>query len=305
MRRLADRRQQARAERDFAAADALRTEIETLGWSVRDAPEGYALEPRPAYPVHRDLTELSPPAPATTRRASVALLVEGWPEDLRRCVDSVLTHAPSDVVVVGLDVGNVDAAGDALHQLAVAEPGRVEEWHVATTPGWGAARSALLRLDPAEVHVVMETSTVLEGDALSPLLAALAEPPGTGVVAAGWRGADVDVGDSWRSFTDAGPGEVDALLGYLLAVRRDAALAAGGFDPRALAYRNADLELSLALREQGGRLVVPDSDLPVRQDRHRGFHDSDQAWLTRESRRTYDRLLARFRGRDDLLAPRT
>jgi hypothetical protein len=302
IRRLAEQRSTARADRDFAEADRLRDELDAAGWQVLDTSAGYVLRPRPAYDVFTDVSSLpdragTPP----TRRASVALLVEGWPDDLRGAVDALVEHAPGDVNVVGLDVGNVEGAGDALHQLATAYPGRVEEWHVAAHPGWGAARRALLRAEPAEVHVLMETSTVLDGDALSPLLAAVAEP---GVVGAGWKGADVDRDSGWREFRDAGPGEVDALLGYLLAVRRDAALAADVPDVRARFYRNADLEMSLALRECGGRLVVPAADLPVHQERHRGYHDTDPAARDRESRRTYDRLLARFRGRDDILAPR-
>jgi hypothetical protein len=64
-------------------------------------------------------------------------------------------------------------------------------------------------------------------------------------------------------------------------------------------YRNADIEWSYLLRDAGaGRLVA--MDLPVRQDRHRGYHDSDPAYRDKESRRTYDRFLQRFRGRDDL-----
>jgi cysteinyl-tRNA synthetase len=43
---LARRRQEARAARDFGAADALRAEIEAAGWEVRDDPDGYRLVPR-------------------------------------------------------------------------------------------------------------------------------------------------------------------------------------------------------------------------------------------------------------------
>ena len=43
---LAQRREQARGERDFAAADRLREEIAALGWEVRDAPGGFELLPR-------------------------------------------------------------------------------------------------------------------------------------------------------------------------------------------------------------------------------------------------------------------
>jgi cysteinyl-tRNA synthetase len=40
---LAERRQQARAERDFEAADRLRDEIEATGWEARDVADGYQL----------------------------------------------------------------------------------------------------------------------------------------------------------------------------------------------------------------------------------------------------------------------
>jgi hypothetical protein len=129
-------------------------------------------------------------------------------------------------------------------------------------------------------------------------------------VGAGWRGVDVDLADEWRSFAGAGPGDVDAVLGYLFAMRRETALAAGGPHPKARFYRNADMEFSLALREaaraagSAGRLVVPPGELPCRQDRHRGYHETDPAYRDTESARTYSRLLQRFRGRTDLLAAR-
>jgi cysteinyl-tRNA synthetase len=43
---LAERRQEARARRDFEAADRLRAEIEEAGWDVRDVATGYQLVPR-------------------------------------------------------------------------------------------------------------------------------------------------------------------------------------------------------------------------------------------------------------------
>jgi hypothetical protein len=301
---LAERRAQAREARDFAAADVLRDEIAAAGWAVRDTAGGWELSPRPPYDVLASLRELPDrSAEPDRRRCTVALLIEGWPDDLRGCVAALLQHSPDDVVIVGLDVGNADGAGDALHELAQEHPGRIEEWHIAGPAGWGAARGALLRLDVAGAHVMMETSTILAGDAITPLLAALDDPANPATAAAGWQGANVNRDDGWRSLVTAGPGEVDALLGYLCAMRRSAALAAGGPHPKARFYRNADIELSLALRAAGGRLVaIP--DLPVRQERHRGYHDSDQVVRDRESKRNYDRVLQRFRGRDDILAPR-
>ncbi|MGP0100587.1 MAG: cysteine--tRNA ligase [Solirubrobacteraceae bacterium] len=45
VRELAERREHARGERDFAAADRLRDEIAALGWEVRDGPGGFDLIP--------------------------------------------------------------------------------------------------------------------------------------------------------------------------------------------------------------------------------------------------------------------
>ena len=53
-----------------------------------------------------------------------------------------------------------------------------------------------------------------------------------------------------RQFEDAPPGEVDAIEGCL-AIRRQALQQVGGFDHRFRFYRNADLDLSFAVRANG------------------------------------------------------
>ncbi|MGO8956754.1 MAG: hypothetical protein ACLQFR_05190 [Streptosporangiaceae bacterium] len=287
VRELADRRSAARNARDFAVADELRDRIRALGWLVTDSPAGPQLMPAPGLDADQ----------ASDRIATVGLLIEGWPDDLRQCVAALLEHLPPGVIISGLDVGNADGAGDVLHALALANPGRVTEMHMAESPGWGAARNALLRADPGPVHVVMETSTVLTGDAISPLLTALTAE---GVVAAGWRGADPD--SDLHSFHDAGPGPVTALLGYLMAVSNVAAARAGGFWSGARFYRNADLEFSLRLGREG-TLLVPPGWLPVRQTRHRGYHDSDHDVRDAESRRNYRRVLELLRTSPDRVRP--
>ena len=290
---LAEARAAARAAKDFAESDRLRDELAEAGWVVRDGPDGYVLAARPPYDVLPSVDALPDRSgEPDTHRCTVALLVDGWPQDVRTCVTALLEHAPQDVRVVLLENGSTDA-GAVVHELAAHE--RVEEWHVERVAGWAQARQALVRADTAAVHVQLDLSTVLEGDVIGPLLAELDDP---GVAAAGWRG--VRVTDGWTEFEDAGTGEVEALLGYLVAVRRSAALAVP-LPAKARFYRNADMEWSFLLREAGaGRLVVPAEPLPVRQDRHRGYHDSDPAYRDKESKKTYDRFLQRFRGRDDL-----
>jgi hypothetical protein len=281
VQRLVDRRAQARADRDYAASDALRDEIAALGWVVRDTAEGQVVGAAPPYQVLRSVRDVQEKAST----AVVGLLVEGWPDDLRTCVTALLEH--TDVGIVLLENGPTDA-GAVVHELA--EDPRVEELHVEQPAGWAEAHNALVRHSTAPLHVLMDPSTVLEGDAISPLREAL----GT-FDAAGWRGVNVD--DGWLSFSNAPPGEVEALLGYLIAVRRQVALDVP-LPAKARYYRNADLEWSFLLRERGHRLLAV--DVPVRQDRHRGYHDSDPALRDKESKRTYDRFLQRFRGREEL-----
>ncbi|MBW3648314.1 MAG: glycosyltransferase [Actinobacteria bacterium] len=292
---LAEQRATARIEKDFAASDRLRDEIAAAGWTVRDGPDGYELAARPPYDVLPSVSDL--PDRTTEpddRRCTVAVLVEGWPDDVRTCVEALVRHAPPDVVVVLLENGPTDA-GAAVHELAQQYPGRVEEVHLERVAGWSAARQALLDADTATVHVLLDPSTVLEGDALAPVLDAFDDPS---VAGAGWRGVRVKGG--WREFEDAGPGEVEALLGYLFAVRRSAARQVP-LPPKARFYRNADMEWSFLLREAGvGRLVVPAGKLPLRQDRHRGYHETPADYRDKESKKTYDRFLQRFRGREDL-----
>ncbi|MER5419815.1 hypothetical protein [Streptosporangium roseum] len=233
------------------------------------------------------ITPAEPHKPAAAPTVTVGLIVDGWPDDLRDCVRALV--ARTEAKIIGLDLGNVDGAGGVLEELAEEFPRRVEAWHVAEAPHWrggtaewGESRTKLLKLDTSDVHVVMETSTILDGDAITPLVKVLTDD----VAAAGWKG--VNPGADGHEWHDAEPGEVRGLLGHLFAVRRDAALAVGGFPEGARYYRNADLEFSLTLP---GTLVALDRDLPVHQERHRGYHDVDPGYRDRESRRTYDRVL--------------
>jgi hypothetical protein len=273
---LAERRAAARAAKDYAASDALRDEIAAHGWVVRDGPEGWSLTERPPYDVFERVTDLPDRSgEADTRDVTVAIVADGWPEDVRRCVASVREHAGAHVLVLDAGIGYADDDAEVLH--------------LANDPGWAAARTALLRADTACVHLTLDPSIELTGDAVTPVVRAFDDPD---VVAAGGWGVMVEEG--WHGFRDGVPGEVDAVLGYLMAVRRSAALATPPH-PKARFYRNADIEWSYLLREAGGRVVMTEP-LPAARHRHRGYHDSDPAYRDRESKRTYDRFLGRFRG---------
>ncbi|QFY05842.1 hypothetical protein GBF35_03400 [Nonomuraea phyllanthi] len=211
---------------------------------------------------------------------SVGMLVDGWPGDVRKSVQSVIDH--TNARVLALDLGGLDGAGEVLDELAGRYPERIAVWHVTELPHWrggtatwGESRTKLLQLDEAEVHVLMGTDVELRGDALTPLVAAVAQ----GAVAAGWHGADLPDADG----DGAKAGKVGALGGELMAVRRAAAL--GAMPGDANYGRNADLELSLAL---DGDLIVPEETLPVA---HLGEHKVDPEYDERESRRNHEAVL--------------
>ena len=118
----------------------------------------------------------------------------------------------------------------------------------------------------------------------------------------GWRGGLVNISDDWRSVEDKGPGEVDVLFSYFMALNIEHALGASGFNARAIYYRNADIEFSLRLRQARGRLLQ--MDLPLEQARHHGYYDTDEVYRETQSKKTYDRILERFRGKTEILVER-
>jgi hypothetical protein len=92
--------------------------------------------------------------------------------------------------------------------------------------------------------------------------------------------------------------EVDAIEGYLLAVPRTLA-ARVQVDPRDRYYRNADLDYSFAIRALG--YAARRVEVPAERHRHRAYHETDPAERDRASKKNYDRFLARWRNRTDLL----
>ena len=301
---LAQRRAEARTAKDFAASDALRDEIAATGWVVRDTADG--LHPR--APSRRTTCCRRSPTCRTARpsrtsaSATVSVLVEGWPDDVRTCLEALVAHLPAGVVVEALDLGNVDGAGDVLHELAQAHPGLIEELHVERPAGWAAgpyrAAQARRRHRPRAARPVDRA----RGRRAAPGPRGLRRPDGRRRrLARGQRRPRRRVALVRRRAARARSTRSSATCSPSAA---RAALAVGGPHPKARFYRNADMELSLMLREAGGRLVVPAGELPVRQDRHRGYHDSDPAYRDAESAKTYNRLLQRFRGRKEILAPR-
>jgi hypothetical protein len=286
---LAIARQAARAEKNFALSDQLRDEIAAQGFEVVDVAGGYELRPKKRFPVYESTRDIRP-INSGKYEITAAIIVEGFHEDAISCIRSI--KANSQCAVAVLVIGE---PGDLVNELDA----RTSLVQVNENFGWGENANALLRNITSDYVIVLDPSTTFTGDAVTPVIEELKKRD---FVAVGWRGGLVNLEDDWRSTEDKGPGEVDVLFSYFIAMHREDALAARGFSNRAVFYRNADIEFSLNLRHSNGRLLQ--MDLPLEQGRHHGYHDSDPEYRDAQSKKNYDRILERFRGKTAILSPR-
>jgi hypothetical protein len=286
---LAIARLAARAERNFALSDTLRDEIAAKGFEVVDVAGGYELRAKKRFATYESTRDIRP-INSGKHEITVAMIIDSFHEDAVKTLKSIKAHSDCAIALLVLgDAGILADELDARTSLVV----------VTENFGWGENANALLRNVTSEFVVIMDPSTRFTGDAITPVLAELKKREYVGV---GWRGGLVNLEDEWRSTDDKGPGEVDVLFSYFFAMHREDALASRGFNNRAVFYRNADIEFSLALRHGNGRLLQ--MDLPLEQDRHHGYHDSEESYRDLQSKKNYDRILERFRGKSAILSPR-
>ncbi len=296
VQRLVDERAAARERRDWATADALRDDLRSMGWEPVDATGGTDL--RPVLPPGggkdsaraEDLESLLAEPP--TLQASLVTIMEDHPGDLRRLADGLRSHAPPsawELVVVANAPSGQPRAEDEVDGL----PASVLRTDARL--GWADAANLGLRRTRGAVLVLLDGSVEPRGEFLTPLLAAFDDPR------VGLAGPWGMVSADGRRFDEAGPGPVDALQAYCLAVRREALGAVGGFDHRFRFYRNADLDLSFAVRDRGWTAVAIDG-LPLERHEHRGWGALPEDERERLSRRNFYRFLDHWRGRPDLLS---
>ncbi len=222
------------------------------------------------------------------------LIVDSFPEDAALSIQSIKKFAPSDTAIAIIASGDVDVSS-----LAAEADDRTMLIHIKGGVGWGEAANTLLKFSPSPIMVVMDPSTIFTGDPITPVLAKFAEDSWSVI---GWHGGLINIEDEWRSVTDVGPGEVDVIFSYFMAMKVEDALGATGFNVRAAYYRNADIEFSLRVRQGYGRLLQ--MDLPLEQARHHGYYDTDPEYRDAQSKKTYDRILDRFRGKNEILVAR-
>jgi len=290
---IARARLAARAAKDWALADQLRNKIAELGFEVLDVADGFEFKLKSPFPIVSRVGDLRKFTDKSFESA-VAIIADSYVEDLVAAIKSVKEFAPESCAILVLIAGKPE-----LHDLAAQLDGRTFIAQIQEGVGWGEAANALLKFAPAPYVIVMDPSTRFLGDAITPTVEKLA----TGEWAAvGWHGGLVNVADDWRTVEDKGPGPVDVLFSYFMGLNRENAIESGGFSIRALYYRNADMEFSLRLRQSRGNLLQ--IDLPLEQSRHHGYYDTDPIYRDEQSKKNYDRILERFRGKNEILVER-
>jgi len=285
---LAQARMDARAAKDFKLADKYREDLMHAGYEVVDVAGGYELRPKKpyitlAYP--RDIRPID-----LENDVTVGIIVDGFTDDALETVRTLKSY--SDCAVAIIAIGDAGALFEEMDK-------RTYLISVAQGASWADCANVFLEKVASKYVVVMDPSTQFTGDAISPVIDELTKGQ---YVAVGWRGGLVNLEDQWRSVDDKGIGEVDVLFSYFMAFNREAITQVGGFNPRAVYYRNADIEFSLKIRQAGGKLLQ--MDLPLTQGRHHGYHDVDPDYRDAQSKKTFDRILEKFRGKEAILSPR-
>ncbi|MGB2693997.1 MAG: cysteine--tRNA ligase [Dehalococcoidia bacterium] len=304
VRVLVDERQELRKRAAFDEADALRQRIAAAGFQVRDTHTVPAVVPAfVAPPVRTEALHSSSELPSWLDRSadvdfSVVLVGRDEKDSLRRAAEAVLRHAgDQSVELIVVDNGSTDGTGDWVRDL-VGRDERARAVHCDHNIGTGAGRNCGMKLARGRNVLLLDTSIEVTGDVFTPLADALADD------AVGIVGAFGVNTEDLRDFTDAPGPEVDAVEGYLMALRRDRVREIGLMDEKFRFYRHLDLDYSLAYRAAGYcNRILP--GLPVRRHAHTDWERTPAEERERLSKRNFYRFLKKHGHRLDLLVANT
>ena len=196
-----------------------------------------------------------------TPRVSVLIGAYDNAATLERAARSMLAQTVSELELLIVDDGSSDGTAAVADRIA-AKDERVRVLTMAGNVGIARSLNAGMRSAAAPIVAVLDADDWPEPQRLERQLAALDRDPGVAVVGCGMREVD-ERGRELAPRTSVAAGEVNAVLmrfnpipNTAAAFRRDAALAAGGYDAR---YRwAADYDLWLRLAERHRLVVIPE-----------------------------------------------
>jgi glycosyltransferase involved in cell wall biosynthesis len=183
-----------------------------------------------------------------------------------RAIASILAQTETRLELIVIDDGSADRSA-AVAREAIGDDARGRVLVLEQNRGIARSLNEGLRIAAAPVVAIQDADDYSEPQRLQRQLAALDADPGLAVVGSRMREVDAD-GRELAPRTSFAAGEVNPVLmrfnpipNGCAAMRREAALALGGYDPRYRFATEYDLWLRLAERH---RLLALDEELATR-----------------------------------------
>ena len=300
---LIARRRALRQQAAFDAADRLRADAVSGGMVVEDT--GAATRVRPQTALERQAARWSSVSasreiPSLLEQSdlydySFVINAYDYVDDVRRCVEAILRYtgrASAEVIVV--DNGSTDGTADYL-EAAQAEHGNVRVIHCDHVVGDAAGKNIGIKQARGRYIVVMDASTEVVGDILTPIADQLSD---ASIGVFGPYGLTTD--DMQHFHEEVERGDADAMQAYCMAFRRADLPSVGLMHESYRFYRNLDIDYCFQFKNAGYRIVC-DSGLPLVRHEHRQWEELDENQRNELSRKNFGRFLKRWGNRPDLL----
>ena len=296
-------RDSLRERADYDRADRIRATICESGHILGDGPQGPRVRPKTACEMRDGLRKAVSSSREVNSYLDWAPLVDfsflvtasNYMDDVKRCTGSILNWAGSNSVeLIVVDNGSTDGTGEWLDELALGEP-RARVIRCDHVIGEGAAKNIGLKQSLGRNIVIVDTSTEVVGDVLTPIGRWLSDESVGMVGPWGLRTVDFQ-----HFHEEVESGAADAIQAYCMAFRRALLPRVGLMREAFRFYRNLDLDFSFQVRAQGYR-IVSDGALPLVRHEHRQWSSLGEAERDQLSFKNYKRFLKRWRHRVDLL----
>ena len=292
-----------RNQEDYSSADSLRSSVLSQGYLLEDTAVATRIRPKTLLERHAERW-----ASLSSSREVESLLDQpseldytfilnayNYVDDVQRCVTSMLQCAEgrsAEVIVV--DNGSTDGTADWLEEFQSGHP-NVRVFHCDHVIGDAAGKNIGLKQSRGKHIIIMDASTEVVGDLLTPVQQRLADDS-VGIF--GPYGLSTD--DMRHFHEEVEAGEADAIQAYCMAFCREAVQKVGLMHEGFRFYRNLDIDYSFQFKEKGYRIVA-DSTLPLVRHEHRQWTELDDNQRDELSRKNFGRFLRRWGHRPDLL----
>jgi peptidase E len=285
-----EERNRLRAEKKFSESDHLRDRIASVGYSIKDSPDGAVFSLIRYTKSANIASQLEKP---TKCDWSVNLLAHNNREEIVRAAQSALKWGkPHSLELVIVDNGSTDDTVQGIIDLACAEE-RVRPIFLESDLGEGAGRNAGFRASRGKHIMILGGHVELKGDAFAPLAASLADER------VGATGSNGLISRDLFTFDPAPTPQCDAIEFYLFAFRRDRLNQVGMLDEKFIFYRNIDLDWSMSFKDKGfGLITTPQLPITIHEHPYLRMNPEERDRL---SKKNYRKFLEKWKDRRDLL----